>query len=556
MTFCWRSTHKVLALASSLVFSGMANAQGVDDHSSDPAYAPYYQQTLDWGTCPPSQFSDGTTIQCALVIVPVDWNDPGQGDITIGVSKPLAPPPHARLLLINGGGPDSSSAAMAEFITQWQPQFQVDHLVVGVDLRGISDGQGTRVSCEVAPRSGEENFMDGDSRNPTVGSLQAEQDWWNQSLQGCLQQHAAFLKGINTPNHVRDLNLVRALLGFDQADLFGVSSGTGLMAYASRLFPERFDRVVLDSNMNWLHLDWQRQSVQRMRMDQLNLQEAFIPFIARHNEQFGMGTSPAQVITSFQQIYQAASEHRMGSVTPDQALGSLQGTGMWFFWDFLVAPSLNAMAAALDGDPVHIAAAEQLAAMTYDDLRTRTSFNPMSDALQCNDSGSTDRRSVARKIADVHAYWAIGTSTLIDKCQQWPWSPVIDRHLETQTRVHALMVQNEFDPSTPYAGAFINRKVNGKAARMVLVDNAATHAVMFDNNACVLDVELAYLNDGVTPNRDVVCDAAPMHSFGMSDTETYEYGHRSVDLPIPPLSPHGDGQHGSCGHLAPLISGH
>lgn len=237
MTFCWRSTHKVLALASSLVFSGMANAQGVDDHSSDPAYAPYYQQTLDWGTCPPSQFSDGTTIQCALVIVPVDWNDPGQGDITIGVSKPLAPPPHARLLLINGGGPDSSSAAMAEFITQWQPQFQVDHLVVGVDLRGISDGQGTRVSCEVAPRSGEENFMDGDSRNPTVGSLQAEQDWWNQSLQGCLQQHAAFLKGINTPNHVRDLNLVRALLGFDQADLFGVSSGTGLMAYASRLFP-------------------------------------------------------------------------------------------------------------------------------------------------------------------------------------------------------------------------------------------------------------------------------------------------------------------------------
>ena len=209
----------------------------------------------------------------------------------------------------------------------------------------------------------------------------AQQAWWDRSIRACLQQHAAFLKGISTPNHARDLNLVRAILGFRQADLLGVSSGSSLMAYADRMFPDRFERVVLDSNMDWSHLDWQRQALRRVPMDQLNLQQALIPFMARHDDQFHMGTTPQQVLATFQKIYQATSQHRMGSVTPDQALGSLDGTGMWVFWDLMVSPSLSAMSKALDGDPADIANAEQMAAMTYADLPSATSFNPMADVL-------------------------------------------------------------------------------------------------------------------------------------------------------------------------------
>lgn len=530
-----------LALMGCLLFVGLASAHGdryagIDDHSTDPAYARYYQQTVNWGGCPPSLFTDGSTIQCALVTVPVDWADPSQGDITIGISRPLHPGQYSRLLLVNAGGPDNSSASQAEMLEQLQPQVQTDHLVIGVDLRGISDGLGTQVSCDYAQRSGAENFMDGDSRNPTIESLTAQQDWWNRSISTCLQQHATFLKGISTPNHARDLNLVRAVLGFKHADLFGVSSGSSLMAYASRMFPDRFERVVLDSNMDWVHLDWQRQALRRAAMDQLNVQQAFIPFIARHDDRFHMGTTPQQVMTTFQRIYQATSEHRMGTVTPDQALGALDGTGMWVFWDLLVQPALGAMSQALDGNPDHIANAEQIAAFTIADLRTRTSFNPMSDVLQCNDSGSTDPRSLAQKIADVRTHWAIGASTLVDKCQHWPWPPALDRRLESRTRVHALMVQNEFDPSTPYSLALKDRIIDGHAARMVLVNNAATHGVMFDDNACTTNAEFAYLNFGAMPARDVVCQANPMHSFAMQDAVTYEYGYPAAGswLPSPP----------------------
>ncbi len=89
----------------------------------------------------------------------------------------------------------------------------------------------------------------------------------------------------------------------------------------------------------------------RMRMDQLNLRQAFISFMARHDDHFHMGTTPSQVMSTFPRIYQATAEHRMGSVTSDQALGSLQGTGLWVFWDFLVSPSLRSMAFPPRGDP-------------------------------------------------------------------------------------------------------------------------------------------------------------------------------------------------------------
>ncbi|APG03914.1 alpha/beta hydrolase [Luteibacter rhizovicinus DSM 16549] len=527
---------RLLALIGCMACPGLASAHGIDDHSSDPAYARYYHQQVNWGGCPPSLFTDGSTIQCALITVPVDWADPRQGDITIGISRPLNPQPYTRLLLVNAGGPDNSSASQAEMLEQLQPQVMVDHLVVGVDLRGITDGTGTQVSCDYASRTGAENFMDGDSRNPTAASLRAQQTWWNRSMRTCLQQHAAFLKGISTPNHVRDLNLVRAVLGFRRADLMGISSGSSLMAYADRMFPDTFDRVVLDSNMNWVHLDWERQSLKRIAMDQLNIQQAFIPFISRHDDQFHMGTTPQNVLTTFQQIYQATSQHRMGSVTPDQALGALDGTGMWVFWDLLVSPSLGAMSQALDGDPAHIAAAEQMAAATYADLRVLPSFNPMQFALQCNDSGSTDPRSINQKIADVRTYWAIGASTLIDNCENWPWQPVLDRVLEARTTVHALMLQDEFDPSTPYSEALKDRLDSGNASRMVLVNNATTHGVMYDDNACTRSTEFAYLNAGVMPVRDVVCQAQPMHSFAMQDTVTYEYGYPASGawLPRPP----------------------
>jgi len=119
---------------------------------------------------------------------------------------------------------------------------------------------------------------------------------------------------------------------------------------------------------------------------------------------------------------------------------------------------------------------------------------------------------------------------------------VVKRTLESRTKVHALMVQNGFDPSTPYSGALRDRRVNSDTVRMVYINNGATHGVMFDHNACVAMAEFAYLNYGVMPARDVVCQAAPLHSFTMHDTKTYDYGHQSSGPRLPPATGHPSGE--------------
>ena len=63
--------------------------------------------------------------------------------------------------------------------------------------------------------------------------------------------------------------------------------------------------------------------------------------------------------------------------------------------------------------------------------------------------------------------------------------------------------------------------MDGPSARMVLVNNATTHGVMFDDNACTTNTEFAYLNSGVMPARDVVCQAA-------ADALLRHAGHRDL----------------------------
>lgn len=71
---------------------------------------------------------------------------------------------------------------------------------------------------------------------------------------------------------------------------------------------------------------------------------------------------------------------------------------------------------------------------------------------------------------------------------------------------------------------------------MVLVNNAATHGVMFDDNACTTPTPSSPTRLRCHAGLDVVCQANPMHSFAMQDAVTYEYGlSRSRVSWLPPL---------------------
>ncbi|MFC6002647.1 alpha/beta fold hydrolase [Streptomonospora nanhaiensis] len=108
------------------------------------------------------------------------------------------------------------------------------------------------------------------------------------------------LRHITTANTARDLDRIRAALGEDRASYFGLSYGSALGAAYASMFPDRTDRVVLDSNLGGAHL-----SRDAMRRFGLGAEEAFPDFArwaaARHAS-YGLSRTPEAVRATYTEL--------------------------------------------------------------------------------------------------------------------------------------------------------------------------------------------------------------------------------------------------------------
>ncbi|MEQ1738008.1 MAG: alpha/beta hydrolase, partial [Rhodoglobus sp.] len=103
--------------------------------------APYYHQVLEWSSC-------GGGMQCATATAPMDWADPGAGDIELAlVRRPATSSDRIGSLLVNPGGPGGSGYDFikdsVDYATDARLQASFD--IVGFDPRGVN--RSTAVSC-------------------------------------------------------------------------------------------------------------------------------------------------------------------------------------------------------------------------------------------------------------------------------------------------------------------------------------------------------------------------------------------------------------------------
>ena len=66
----------------------------------------------------------------------------------------------------------------------------------------------------------------------------------------CLERSGALLEHISTVETVRDLDLLRGLVGDDKINYFGSSYGTRIGSLYAELFGDRVGRMVLDGSVN------------------------------------------------------------------------------------------------------------------------------------------------------------------------------------------------------------------------------------------------------------------------------------------------------------------
>lgn len=460
---------------------------------------PFYEQTLEWSAC--------DSFECTTVTAPLDWTDPGAGEIELSVIRQRALSGEAiGSLLTNPGGPGASGVALIRdsisFAIGAPLQEQFD--VVGFDPRGV--GESTAVRCFDAADMDAYLFdIPADPRGSaewTADRTRANQEFSD----ACEAGSGGILPYITTDNAARDMDLLRAVLGDSELHYLGYSYGTFLGATYAKLFPERVGRLVLDGA-----IDPSVSGVDVSTTQAIGFESALraymaaclggsdCPFQGSVDEAMAdLGTLLAGVDRS---PLPAADGRMLGADT--LMTGIVAALYSEESWPYLTI----ALSDALQGDPE---VALQLADFYYNrengvylDNSTEAfrAYNCMDYPADTTPGAqaAADAR-IAAEAPTIAPYWS-GP----DPCETWPYAPTGTRGaISADGAAPIVVVGTTNDPATPYewSVALADQLSSG-----VLVTRVGEgHTGYNKGNACVDAAVEAYLLDGSVPQDGLRCE--------------------------------------------------
>ncbi|QWB22582.1 MULTISPECIES: alpha/beta hydrolase [Streptomyces] len=462
-----------------------------------------------WGACPEDVVAEAapTELRCATVPVPVDYADPGGARIDLMISRLASTNPEERrgTLMLNPGGPGGAGLAQAALlVARGLPADVLDSYdLIGMDTRGI--GHSAPVTCGFTPDGPYTSNIPPYAADDTAVTEQAKTA--EKVAEQCARQDRdGRLRHLTTANTARDLDRIRAELGEEKTSYLGYSYGTALGAAYASMFPERSDRIVLDSNIGDTHLD--RDGLRRYALGMEQTFPDFAKWAAARHDSYGLGRTPAQVratyLTLAERLDKAPVAGFDGSLLRQYTFGLL--------FKKLQYPKLAQQWQALaDGDDT---AARRMPSQSATAGEATSSIdNPLAvfAAVTCNDikwpaNVDTYRNGVAE---DRTRYPLFGAATAnITPCAFWPHTPA-----EPPVAVNddgprnVLLVQNLRDPATPHLGGRMLRQKFADRSRLLSVDDSGHGAYVLGDNPCALNTTTRYLVEGAMPGKDTLCRA-------------------------------------------------
>ncbi|NUU21583.1 MAG: alpha/beta fold hydrolase [Streptomycetaceae bacterium] len=477
----------LLAVPAALASAGPA----VDAPKGPPARV---SPGIAWGGCPDDL---SRSLRCGTVDVPLNHADPTGPTTTLGVSLAQATGVKRGTILVNPGGPGGQGMWLAAAVHRSLPaDLRAAYDVVGVDPRG--NGHSSPIQCvdtavyDKAPKPDPVPRTDADTQ-ALLARARAYAD-------GCAARAGAMLPHLGTVANAHDLDAVRAALGDDKVSYIGWSYGTYLGAVYGRLYPQRVDRMILDSIVDprpegiWYGVNLGQDVAFQARW------RDFTDWAARHDDVLRLGVDQAAVEASLARVLAGVRAVPAGPVGPAEVYDILTSA---MYDDDQWPPLARAMRAYLAGDTAPVTALYE-----PPDADTANS-QAIYTAVECADGpwprdwAQWQRDADALNRANPILTWP--NTWLNAPCRFWPVAPREPLRIDGQGLPGVLLIQGERDAATPLIGG-VHMHDALPSSRLVTVHGEGNHAVLvFNPNNCVTRYAYTYLRDGTLPPGDRVC---------------------------------------------------
>lgn len=453
----------------------------------------YQPPPVQWGVCTdPNLVAAGA--QCGKVVVPMDYSDPDGKKIKLAVSRikhKSSDADYQGPMLVNPGGPGGSGLSLS-VLGQYVPKNAGDDYDwIGFDPRGVGSSE-PAVSCD-------KDYAGYNRPDYVPTTAKIEQAWLKKTKQyaeDCGEKNGDFLEHVKTIDTVRDMDVIRRALGEKKTNYYGFSYGTTLGQTYATVYPTHLRRAVFDGIVNPKDVWYQANLNQDVAFN--HVIQRYFEWIARYDDVYHLGDTEQKVEDLFY-----AQKRRLDKTPAGGKIGSSEWTDLFlpagygtYHWDDIATGF---------SDWVHKGDWRQLKTL-YDDAAGVGDDNGYAiyDAVQCTDTQwPTDWQQWKDDNWRIHKTapfetWA--NAWYNAPCLNWPAGAGKPVEVDGSKAPPILLISEEEDAATPYAGALEVRKRFPKSS-LISLPGGTTHAGSLNGNACEDNQIADYLKDGTLPER-------------------------------------------------------
>ncbi len=214
----------------------------------------YYNQKVTWGQCEPfGQDGENGKYLCAYVIVPVDYSNPNGQRAAIALRRLPSTGEHKGSIFLDPGGPGSGGMGLADQgASEFTGKLNENFDFIGFDPRGTGASL-PQIRCESnaamdVQREGADGLK-GDDLDKIL-EYNTNQCYQNTGKGFKNFDSTNYIANIGTRNVVKDLDILRSVVGDEKLNYIGYSYGTSIGYQYMMAFKSNARALLLDGVVN------------------------------------------------------------------------------------------------------------------------------------------------------------------------------------------------------------------------------------------------------------------------------------------------------------------